>query len=285
MLPFTPATAEQLDQFDNEGYLVVRNALDGETIERLIAAGDRLIASDDQIMRQSRHGGRYDGFRNCVVKDDAFIGLIDHPTILPLVIQLLGADLHLMTSHLIYKQPDPPGTPVTHRDPGWHRDYFSATNDLGHYAIPRIELKCAYYLTDLTEPNSGVTMMVPGSNKLKSPIARPEGQADPAGAVEPSIRPGDCIIFENRTYHAGAANLVDRTRKAVMIGYGYRWVMPMDYRSQPQEFVAKLSPLQRYLCGEAYEERAHFQVDGGPNPLKGWCEEHGVPLVRHETGD
>lgn len=284
MLPYTPAATEQLEQFDNEGYLIVRNALDETAIARLIQAGDRLMASDDQIMRQSRHDGRYDGFRNCVVKDDSFIDLIDHPTILPLVIQLLGVDLHLMTSHLIYKQPDPPGTPVTHRDPGWHRDYYSATNDLGHYAIPRIELKCAYYLTDLSEPNSGVTMMAPGSNQLKAAIARPADQTDPEGAIEPAIQPGDCIIFENRTYHAGAANLTDRTRKAVMIGYGYRWVMPMDYRTQPRDFVAKLSPLQRYLCGEAYEERAHFQVDGGPNPLKTWCETHGVPLVRHETG-
>ncbi len=26
-----------------------------------------------------------------------------------------------------------------------------------------------------------------------------------------------------------------------MVGYGYRWVLPMDYRSQSPEFIEKLS--------------------------------------------
>ena len=34
--------------------------------------------------------------------------------------------------------------------PGWHRDYAQATNDMGNAAIPRLLVKCAYYLTDLT---------------------------------------------------------------------------------------------------------------------------------------
>lgn len=281
MLPFTPIGEENLRQFDEQGYLIVRKAIDEETIESIIEAGDRLIASNDQGSRQSRTDGRYDGFRNVVVKDDAFLPLIDHPTILPLVIQLLGADLHMITSHLIYKKPDPPETRPSHRDPGWHRDYFSAQNDLGHYSIPRIELKCAYYLTDLTEPNSGVTMVVPGSNQLKEPITFPNGAGDPRGALEPSLQPGDCLIFENRTWHAGAANLNGRSRKAIMMGYGYRWVKPMDYRYQPAQFIEKLSPLQRFLCGEAYDDVQQFQFDGGANPFKDWCTEYGVPAVRH----
>ena len=41
--------------------------------------------------------------------------------------------------------------------------------DLGDQHIPRHSLKVAYYLTDLSEPNSGVTMMAAGSNQLKAP--------------------------------------------------------------------------------------------------------------------
>ena len=96
----------------------MRNALDSATISTLIEAGDRLIASDRTVNRQSRFNGRYDGFRNAVTLDDAFIPLLTHSTILPLVVQLLGANLQLMTSHLIYKQPDPAGTPTTIAIPG-----------------------------------------------------------------------------------------------------------------------------------------------------------------------
>lgn len=284
MIEFVPITTEQQKQFDQKGFLIIRQAIREEIIAKLTAAGDRLIDSDLITNRQQREDGRYDGFRNCVTLDDSFIPLITHPTILPLIVQLLGANLHLMTSHLIYKSPEILGTPPTRRSPGWHRDYYQAMNDLGHYSIPRIVLKCAYYLTDLSQPNSGATMVAPGSNQLKEPMEIPADQVDPVSAVEPSLHPGDCLIFENRTWHAGAANLTNRIRKAVMIGYGYRWIMPMDFRQQEQKFVEKLNPLERYLVGESYDDVKTFQVDGGSNPLRDWCQQYGVPLTRHVTG-
>jgi len=281
MLEYHPIDAEQLAHFDQQGYLVVRNALDSNTISTLIEASDRLIASDRQVNRQRTANGLYDGFRNSVTLDDAYLPLMTHPTILPIVVQLLGANLHLMTSHLIYKHPDPAGAPSTHRTPGWHRDYAQAMHDLGHYSIPRIELKCAYYFTDLSEPNSGATLVSPGSNHLQAPIQIPAGQVDPANTVEPLLNPGDCLIFENRTWHAGATNLSGWIRKGIMIGYGYRWVMPMDFRKQDAAFVERLTPLQRYLVGEQWDDEVNFQPNGGANPLKAWCQANGLPVARH----
>ncbi|MCZ6633054.1 MAG: phytanoyl-CoA dioxygenase family protein [bacterium] len=280
MLPYTPVAEEDIAFFDQNGYLIVRNALDEDTINSLIEAGDRLIASDRTQNRQ-RSGDLYDGFRNSITLEDAFIPLIDHPKILPIVVQLLGANLQVMTSHLIYKHPDPKDFPVSHRHPGWHRDYAQATNDMGNAAIPRLLVKCAYYLTDLTEPNRGATMVAPGSNHLLGRPEIPEGEADPIDAVEPSLQPGDCLIFENRTFHAGAVHRGSNTRKAIMVGYGYRWVVPMDYVTQPQEFLEKLTPLQKYLVGEPIEEMVEYLPRGGRNPIKEWCDEHSIPATRH----
>jgi ectoine hydroxylase-related dioxygenase (phytanoyl-CoA dioxygenase family) len=272
---------EDIDHFDQQGYLIVRNALGQEQIARLIAASDRLLASDLQTNRQTAAGGSYDGFRNAITLDKAFAELIDHETILPTVVQLLGADLHVMTSHLIQKQPDPADTGANHRQPGWHRDYAMATHDLGNAAIPRMLVKCAYYLTDLSENQRGATMVTPGSHLLMGPPEIKEGAVDPEGAVEPKLNPGDCLIFENRTFHAGAAHKGAAERKAIMIGYGYRWVKPMDYIVQEREFVERLTPLQRYLVGEAFDSVETFQVHGGRNPLGEWCDEHGIAKARH----
>ena len=280
MFDYTPTPQEQIRQFDEEGYLVVRDVLDRASISVLIEASDRLIASDIQTGRQSNLTGLYDGFRNSIALDDAYIPLMTHPTILPLVIHLLGSNLQLMTSHLIYKYPNPPDTPEHHRAPGWHRDYLQAMMALGHYSIPRIELKCAYYFTDLSQPKSGNTMVVPGSNQATAPLAVPEG-SDPDGAIEPLLNPGDCLLFENRTWHAGAVNLSEHIRKGIMVGFGYRWVMPMDFRRQDPVFVEKLSPLERFLVGEQYTDVVNFQPDGGANPLTEWCRAHGVPTARH----
>ena len=46
MLPYTPVAETDIAFFDQNGYLIVRNALDAHTINSLIEAGDRLIASD-----------------------------------------------------------------------------------------------------------------------------------------------------------------------------------------------------------------------------------------------
>ena len=271
-MDFVEISTEQKRQFDEEGYLIVRDVLDSQQIESLIEAGDRLVASDRVENRQRTNGGLYDGFRNSVSMDDAFLPLMTHPKTFSLVAQLLGANLGLLTSHLIYRHPDPKGSPDTSRMPGWHRDHFVSLQDLGHAQIPRHSLKIAYYLTDLSEPNTGATLMAAGSNQLKEKIDIPEGKVDPATSVEPLLNPGDCVFFENRTWHAGAANLTDRIRKAVMFGYCYNWMRPTDYRVQSPEFVEKLNPMQRFLVGEPVSDTKEFQFDGGVNPIREWLE-------------
>ncbi len=278
---FTKLSEEQRQQFRDEGYLIIRNAIDEATISSLIEAGDRLLATDQRFNRFVTGGGIYDGFRNCITMDDAYIPLLTNPVTLPLVIQLLGSNLQLSTSHLIHRHPDPPGTPDSIRRPGWHRDNGRTSLDLGAANYPRIGLKCAFYLTDLSQPNSGVTMLAPGSNQLNERIDIPAGATDPVNAIEPLLNPGDCVIFEYRTWHAGAPNFTGITRKAVMIGYAYRWLKPMDYVMQDRSFVEKLSDLEQYLVGEDLDDTLEFQPSGGFNPLNDWCQQHGIEQDRH----
>ena len=280
MAGFTEISEEQRIQFRDQGYLIVRDALDGDMISQLIEAGDRLINTDARHNRYQT-SEFYDGFRNCITMDDAFIPLLTNDITLSIVIQLLGSNLQLSTSHLIHRHPDPPNTPDTIRRPGWHRDGGGISGDLGEGRFPRLGLKCAFYLTDLSEPNSGVTMLAPGSNQLTERIDIPAGETDPVNALEPLLNPGDCVIFEYRTWHAGAPNFSELTRKAVMIGYCYRWLRPMDFVKQEQAFLDKLSMIERYLVGEEVDETQEFQPGGGYNPLNEWCARHGVQPVRH----
>ena len=112
MLDYTPIAEEQIRQFDGQGYLVIRDVLDEVTLARLIEVSDRLMASDIQVNREPNPHGLYDRFRNSITLDDAYIPLMTHPEILPLVIHLLGSGLQLMTSHLIYKYPICPAPPI-----------------------------------------------------------------------------------------------------------------------------------------------------------------------------
>jgi ectoine hydroxylase-related dioxygenase (phytanoyl-CoA dioxygenase family) len=275
-MDFTPLTPQQRADFERDGFLIVRDVLDRPMIDRLIAAGDRLINSSRQESRQKTPDGLYDGFRNCVTMDDAFIPLMTHPKVTPLVVQIMGPNLHLFTSHLIYKHPDPAGTPITKRAPGWHRDILGVDADLGAGNVPRLDIKCAYYLTDLSSPNSGATMMAPGTHKLTAPLIISEGRVDPIDALEPSLQAGDCVLFENRTWHAAGANLSGRTRKAVMIGYTYLWMRAADFLVQPPEFIEKLDPIGQQFIDGLKDPDGHFIPGGLSTPLREWCKVHRV---------
>jgi ectoine hydroxylase-related dioxygenase (phytanoyl-CoA dioxygenase family) len=276
-MEFVPLTDEQRRQFEEEGYLIVRDALDAETIARIVEAGDRLTASEETENRQRTPDGIYDGFRNCIAMDDAFLALLAHPKTLPLIVQLMGPNLHLITSHLIYKNPQPAGTPMTKRLPTWHRDIAGTADDLGHAAIPRMEMKCAFYLTDLQEPFSGVTMFAPGSNLLKEKLPIADGQPDPENAIAPRLKAGDAVFFENRTWHAGEPNLTDRVGKAVMFGYGHLWLKPFDYAMQPAALTDKLqTPIEQQLLGALKDPEGRFVPGGINTALKEWCKAHEV---------
>ena len=168
----------------------------------------------------------------------------------------------MMTSHLIYKHPDPKGTPPETREPGWHRDIAGVPDDIGHAHIPRMEMKVAYYLTDLSKPQSGVTLFSPGSNHLKHALKIPAGRENAENVVEPLLEPGDAVLFENRTYHAATANLSDHTRKTIMFGYGHMWLNPMDYAMQPESLVEKLDPIGRQLVRALKTPNGEFNYGG-----------------------
>jgi len=273
---FTLLTNEQRRQFYDDGYLIVRKALDHDMVSRLIEAGDRLVASRDETDRQRSNGGRYDGFRNVIAKDDAFLPLLAHERTVPLIVQLFGPRIHLATSHLIYRQPDPADTPPQRRLPGWHRDISGSPEDVGHAWLPRMEMKCAYYLTDLTEKNSGMTLLSPKSNHLKTPLVINAETGDPEKVLEASLQPGDAVFFENRTWHAGGANFSGRTRKCVMFGYSYMWVRPMDYLVQSPELPEKVDDIGKQLLGGLKDPKGNFVPGGLHHPLTEWCKEHGV---------
>ena len=278
-MDFTPLTEDQRRQFGEDGFLIVRGALDSPTVERLIEAGDRLVASERSINRQQAEDGQFDGFRDVIAMDDAFLPLLDHSSTVPLIVQLFGPRIHLVTSHLIYRHPDPPGTPRSRRLPGWHRDIANTPEDLGHAHIPRMEVKCAYYLTDLTAPASGSTLFASGSQRLKVPLEINPDSGDPENAVEPSLQPGDAVLFENRTWHAGGVNLSGRIRKAVMFGYAFRWLKPYDYTTQPRDLVARVDRIGRQFLGATDDPDGRYIPGGGAEPLIEWCSRHKVKYV------
>jgi ectoine hydroxylase-related dioxygenase (phytanoyl-CoA dioxygenase family) len=156
---------------------------------------------------------------------------------------------------------------------GWHRDMSAATRDLGPHLVPRLAIKAAYFLSDLT-PDAGVTMVVPGSHTDTGPVTVPAEAIDPPGAITPDLGPRDALLFENRTWHAGGLNTSGHARLAVMMQYGYRWLAPIDDPAPELLKREDLSDVERQLLGlpDRNPDGSIAHETAGAEPLRTWWQ-------------
>ena len=128
----------------------------------------------------------------------------------------------------------------------WHQDGGIQNRDLETDPRPRLSLKVAYFLTDLTETGHGNFVVLPGSH-LRNTLARDD--VIPTGATPILAAPGDAVIFDRRLWHMRSQNRSMRTRKALFYGYTYRWIRPRDDLGLDRETIARMTPIQRQLAG------------------------------------
>jgi ectoine hydroxylase-related dioxygenase (phytanoyl-CoA dioxygenase family) len=265
-MELTTLTDEQQTFFDENGYLIVRNALDGEMIERLTKAGDRFMATTDPP--HNYYANRYID----LTIDESLMALTTNPRILPLVVQLLSYDIYMMRGNIIYKYPQPESPEPLYPDGdgrsfrNWHRDLnnFASNSPIrGNVAI-----RVGYCLTDFSEMNSGVTMLVPGSHKVTKPLQFKKGSYDPPEFIEPSLNAGDAYLFSTCTYHMPSVNFTNHVAKGLLISYCYRWWAQTAERP-PDEVLDKMDPITAQLF--------YGQFEGDDIPLKQWAKAQGLP--------
>lgn len=270
-MEFVRLTDEQRKSFDEDGFLVVRNVLDRKTIDNAIAAGDRLAAGFlGKLELLDRPEYNHLDLRPAVVTEKPLRDLISHPTGVSYVMQLLGPNIHLHSTALIYKRPSRADGPSFRR--GWHRD-IRIPKDLGHQFLPRVGVKICYALTDFHESNSGMTLLARGTHMRTEPLQLPKGGVDPKGVelCDLTMSAGDAFLFDNRLFHTAAPNLSNRTSKVVMLGYAYRWMKQEIYlETLDASYFRQQHPITRQLLG------GYRDIDTPPWALQQFAKQHGV---------
>ena len=96
-------TAEQRRSWEEDGLIIIEEFFSEPELARLLTAVDTV----GDVWRDETGFGPESPFavRNLVAFDDAFLDLVDHPKILPLVIDAIGPNIQLRTSHLDYRPP------------------------------------------------------------------------------------------------------------------------------------------------------------------------------------
>ncbi|MCA1223872.1 phytanoyl-CoA dioxygenase family protein [Streptomyces sp. 8L] len=267
--PLAASNADAIDVFERDGYAIIRNAITPGLRDRLLASAEKLLASD-MTQGRDRGGDGKDGFRGCLNLDPVFLPLLANPAVLPIVVQLLSPNIHLLSAHLIALPSGPPRTIRIPERHGWHRDMYGVTADLGFPHTPRMAIKAAHYLTPVT-PNCGLTMFLPGSHRFTEEPVVPVGAINPPGAVTPDITGADAVLFENRTWHTGGINLSDQPRIALMLQYGYRWLQPVDDPAAELRTDPAVTPVEQQLLGLPDRHPDGSLAKGsGASPIRSW---------------
>lgn len=267
---------QQRQDFERDGFLVVPQALAPEMVSRLVEVADRLYA--EGVAREGLSKVYHWHLRNCLPADDLFLELLDWPTTFPLVVDLMNWNIHLITSHLIMRAPTAPEAPENWKATDWHRDGGTSPFEMQE-PHPRLLIKIAYWLSDLTETGRGAIRIVPGSHRMIGRPAQARGAPDPYGAIEMRARPGDALLFEQRLWHAVGPNRSDMVRKSLFFGYGYRWLRPMDYVTMPQELLDRVDPVRRQLLGDAATQLGYYLPTDADVPLRAWCHARAAAAV------
>ncbi|UVI32009.1 phytanoyl-CoA dioxygenase family protein [Paenibacillus spongiae] len=225
---------EHLDEFNKQGFTVIRGALQTEEADAL----------KEGVLEAFQ--GPEDGYGPTIrtlmfEKGERFQRLIMQPGVVDFAEALLGRGCHMFAMNALR-------TPRNEGIDQWHVDeelFFPLPE--GVEFDPRIQLPtflvtCIYYLVDVTE-SMGPTQLIPGSHRSgrePDPTHNPplyKGQ----GPVTIVAKKGDCLIFSGQTWHRGARNESDENRIVQQVMYGKRWISQRFYPfinyKMPQEIV------------------------------------------------
>ncbi|MFE5318435.1 phytanoyl-CoA dioxygenase family protein [Paenibacillus sp. NPDC056579] len=267
-------TEEERKTFNDTGYLVLENALSPEHISALTEEVDRIFAKHVKSGHDTTKALFHPNF---IPDHKLFLDLVDYEKVLPKVWGILGWNIYLYHAHMIV-------TPPTGQEPndktfGWHQDSGRMNIEMETEPRPRMSLKVAYFLSDLSEPGRGNFWIVPNSH-LSNTIQRPEsGYGQPEGAIPVCVKPGTAVFFDRRLWHTASTNWSDITRKVLFYGYGYRWIRTKDDMTV-QDLWEGADPIRRQLLGAGTNCNGYYTPLPEDVPLKGWLEQHAPNQVR-----
>ena len=207
-------TSQLKAQYEQDGYVIVRNVLDADLIKEAQAHVDWLLKKNPEL--------RPEQLDHKLITHDAFwVRLVSDERLLDVAEQFLGPDLGLFASHYIAKQPhDGKAVP-------WHQDG-------SYWPLDPMEVITFWLAIDRSDEENGCMQVIPQtqSKKLMSKeqyvkqsedqlfdIAMDRSTIDESQAVSLILNPGDISIHHPNVIHGSNANNSPRWRRGLTIRY------------------------------------------------------------------
>ena len=215
--------------YEESGYLVVENAIDRATLQRLRDASERIeTAFQNETLPPHLHswisierdrtnvlktdvvgGNTINGVMELPLFDDVFRDFLIYPRVLDVLEALFETpEFHFHNLKMIAKMP---GNKASFQ---WHRDLPYL-----HHTSPEL-MTCMACLDDMTAENGG-TVVCPGSH-LGAPMPALDGDRDMDESAVPQKRvtvecpAGSIVLFHVNIVHGGGPNLSQSKRRNVI---------------------------------------------------------------------
>lgn len=221
-------TADEVTQYRQDGFRIVRNLFSKEDLAPLYGSMEQLLSGDekdDQIHREREHSGAVRAVFLAHRHNPAYRALTRDPRIAGPVRQLTGNDVYVWHSKINVKESFEGAVWL------WHQDY-------GYWMWDGVDPKLvsAMVLLDRATINNGCLMVISGSHKL----GRQEHYADTTTTSykqwcidtktlrerirEEDIRhftgePGDVLFFDCNLVHGSGHNMSPLARKTFILCY------------------------------------------------------------------
>jgi ectoine hydroxylase-related dioxygenase (phytanoyl-CoA dioxygenase family) len=217
--PRRRVTAEQALSFNERGFFVLEDAIDRDTIARVIEEIDPWEARVEQFLRAQPNRrmmiSEADGisFTVHLVKRSQFLREFSAaPVFADLCHDLIGPDVRLYWDQAVYKKPEYPKHFPWHQDNGYT------------YIEPQAYLTCWIALTDATVHN-GCPWVIPGGHLAGTLrhraselgyVCREEDGPEAAGVP---VHAGGIVVFSSLTPHRTGPNVTKDVRKTYILQY------------------------------------------------------------------
>jgi ectoine hydroxylase-related dioxygenase (phytanoyl-CoA dioxygenase family) len=209
--------AEDLRSYERDGYVVMPNAVDADSLDQIRVGLSPWLGDDAFRGRNDFEGFLSNRVYALLAKAPAVATLVEHPWVLAMLDQLLLPQF-LLSANL-----------AINMLPGETAQQFHIDDDFYRVSRPRraISVSAIWAIDDFTAEN-GATEVIPGSHRWGDEI--PGADHDVVKVVMPA---GSVVVFAGTLWHRGGANRSDRPRLAITPQYCEPWA-----RQQEQQILS-----------------------------------------------
>lgn len=205
-------TEEDKFLFDLQGFLVLPGVLSRKECEELSKLSDAAWPAqpEDLGLRRTEAITQW---------GPDFLNLIDHPKVLPYLIELIGPRLRADHDYCIFMQPGASGQDIHGGPMSYESDHWYHYQD----GVIRNGLMVATWVLRDVEPDDGGFVCIPGSHKTNFIKAVPREALKqtyrPDYVIQPSLRAGDVLLFTEALIHGTATWRGSQERRVLLFKY------------------------------------------------------------------